>query len=50
MCVCLHVCQRITFVPGNHRGQKKVLDTLELEFQLGASTWVLGLKPGPLEQ
>lgn len=50
MCVCLHVCLCITFMPGDHRGQKKVLDTLELEFQLRASTWVLGLKPGPLEQ
>ena len=36
-CVCMHVCW--VYV-GAHRGQKKVVYTLEPELQLGASTWV----------
>lgn len=31
MGVYLTVCMSTTFVPGEHRGQKKVMDTLGLE-------------------
>jgi hypothetical protein len=35
-------------VPGIHRLHKKTLDPLELE--LGVIMWILGIKPGPLEE
>lgn len=50
MNICLHSCLCTTCMLGNHRDLKKVLDLLKLELQLRASTWVLGIKCGPLEE
>lgn len=52
---CLHVCLCTMCVPGAYRGQKKVLDSLELELQtdVGARnwTWVVWCpNPTPLVQ
>lgn len=49
MNICLHSCLCTARMLGNHRDLKKVLD-LKLELQLRASTWVLGIKCGPLEE
>lgn len=50
MNICLHSCLCTACTLGNHRDLKKVLDLLKLELQLRASTWVLGIKCGPLEE
>ena len=47
--VCVCVCARVYYIPGTHRSQKRVLDTLRLELQIFVShlvgarnrTWVL---------
>ena len=33
----MHVCLHTTCMPGAHRGQKRVLDSLELELQMVVS-------------
>lgn len=50
MNICLPLCLCTACMLGNHRDLKNVLDLLKLELQLRASTWVLGIKCGPLEE
>lgn len=42
LCECLHVCVCTTRLPGTHRGQGKVLDSLELKLHMGvrSEAWV----------
>lgn len=37
-----------TRVPSVYKGQKRVLDHLVLELQIGATVWVLEIEPAPL--
>ena len=41
---CMYVCVPWG-VPGAHEGQERALDSLELELQMWAAKWVLGIKP-----
>lgn len=49
--VFLQVCLCIMCMPAVCRGQKRWLNPLERELQIVVSyMWVLGIKPGPLEE
>lgn len=42
------MCLYTTCVPSVYKGQKRVLDHLVLELQIGATVWVLEIEPAPL--
>lgn len=50
----LHVCLWTTYVPGVHRGQKRVSDPLEMKLpavvELWGTMWYWELNSGPLER
>lgn len=44
-CFACIMCLCTIWMPGTHRGQKRSLDTLELELQIVVALWLLGLEP-----